>query len=148
MKYIYYAIGTVGGVGFSPIAPGTAGALVGVLLVYWLHPSTLILLAGILLFTVLGIWVSRKIEEMSGKEDPGLIVVDELVGQWINLLWIPFHWKYFLAGFLLFRLFDIAKPWPVHQSQQFGNGIGVMLDDILAGIYGLIVLHVMIYFGL
>lgn len=147
MKYIYYFIGTVGGAGFSPIAPGTAGSLVAVVLVYLLQPSPVVLVTGIILFTVLGIWSSYHLEKMTGKEDPGLIVVDELVGQWINLLWIPFHWKYFLVGFLLFRFFDIVKPWPVHQSQRFHNGVGVMLDDILAGIYGLIVLHILIYIG-
>lgn len=147
MKKIYYAIATVGGAGFSPVAPGTMGALVGALLAYFFHFSTLVLILGIVVCSIVGVFVSHKIEQITGRDDPGLIVVDELVGQWINLLFVPFVWKYYLAAFLLFRFFDIVKPWPVRQSQHLPYGVGVVLDDILAGIYGLIVLHILLAIG-
>lgn len=147
-KYLIYAFVTAGGAGFSPVAPGTAGSLVALLLAYWFHLSPLVLLGLTAMVLVAGIFASRYIEGVTGKEDPGLIVVDEVVGMWINLLWIPFEWKYLGLAFLLFRIFDIVKPWPAHQSQSLPHGIGVMMDDVIAGLYGLAALHILILFGI
>ncbi len=145
MKFIYYAIATVLGAGKAPKAPGTAGALVPVLLFYFFPVSTSVLLSVIVAVTVAGTFVSYKIEKMSGIEDPGFIVIDEFAGQAIALLLLPHHWAYFLAAFVLFRFFDILKPLGIDKIQNIGYGIGVMADDLLAGIYALALLQIWIY---
>lgn len=134
------------GSGFSPFAPGTAGALLAT--VIWmgytlvLPPSTCVVLTIILtlLFTVVGIWATNKVIPFWG-EDPHQVVVDEMVGVWIPLIAAPAGniW-YALASFVLFRFFDIAKPLGVRQMERFPGGIGVMADDILAGIYSLLII--------
>lgn len=139
-------IGSGFGSGFSPVAPGTAGALLATLIwfllaavipdcaVWW---TTLFLAV---LFTPLGVWAANKLEPYWG-EDPSRVVVDEMVGVWIVLLAAPVGDAWMgLAAFLLFRFFDIYKPLGIRRMESLPRGIGVMMDDILAGIYGLIVL--------
>ncbi|GAB4169146.1 MAG: phosphatidylglycerophosphatase A [Calditrichia bacterium] len=147
MKYIIYFVATVAGAGYSPVAPGTMGALVAIMLAFFLQIPLWGIIAGIIGLTIIGTWASYSIEKNSGEEDPGLIVIDEFVGQWISIILVPVQWKYYIVAFLLFRVFDIAKPWPIRQSQYVGKGVGVMLDDILAGIYALVVIHIAIWFG-
>lgn len=135
--------------GYSPIAPGTMGAVVATLM--WLVPYTycthielqLVTLAAILLFTFVSIPSIRRVEKSWG-EDPSRVVVDEMVGVWISLLAVPdeAHWARIVGAFVLFRLFDIVKPLGVRRMERIGGGWGVMLDDILAGVYGAIVLYV------
>lgn len=139
-------IATGFGSGFSPVAPGTAGALLALLLWvvgYLLLPFALlqvILAVMILLFTVLGIYTSGVMERYWG-EDPSRVVVDEMVGVWIPLLVVPDGgWWYVLAAFVLFRLFDIVKPLGVRRMERFGGGVGIMMDDILAGVYSAVLL--------
>ena len=134
------------GSGFSPVAPGTAGALLALLLWvvgYLLLPFALlqvILAIMVLLFTVLGIYTSGVMERYWG-EDPSRVVVDEMVGVWIPLLVVPDGgWWYVLAAFVLFRLFDIVKPLGVRRMERFGGGVGIMMDDILAGVYSAVLL--------
>ncbi|MBR5657747.1 MAG: phosphatidylglycerophosphatase A [Prevotella sp.] len=134
------------GSGFCPVAPGTAGALLATLI--WLGYSTIltptacIVLTIVLtvLFTLLGIWSTNKMIPFWG-EDPRRVVVDEMVGVWIPLIAAPVGniW-YALASFVLFRFFDIAKPLGIRQMERFPGGIGVMADDILAGIYSLLII--------
>lgn len=139
-------IATGFGSGFSPVAPGTAGALLALLLWvvgYLLLPFALlqvILAIMVLLFTVLGIYTSGVMERYWG-EDPSRVVVDEMVGVWIPLLVVPDGgWWYVLAAFVLFRLFDIVKPLGVRRMERFGGGVGIMMDDILAGVYSAVLL--------
>lgn len=139
-------IATGFGSGFSPVAPGTAGALLALLLWvvgYLLLPFALlqvILAVMVLLFTVLGIYTSGVMERYWG-EDPSRVVVDEMVGVWIPLLVVPDGgWWYVLAAFVLFRLFDIVKPLGVRRMERFGGGVGIMMDDILAGVYSAVLL--------
>lgn len=139
-------IATGFGSGFSPVAPGTAGALLSLLLWvvgYLLLPFALlqvILAVMVLLFTVLGIYTSGVMERYWG-EDPSRVVVDEMVGVWIPLLVVPDGgWWYVLAAFVLFRLFDIVKPLGVRRMERFGGGVGIMMDDILAGVYSAVLL--------
>ena len=134
------------GSGYCPVAPGTAGALLATIiwLVYtlFLPPATCIVLtvALTLLFTVLGVWATNKVIPFWG-EDPRRVVVDEMVGVWIPLIAAPAgNLWYALASFVLFRFFDIAKPLGVRQMERFPGGIGVMADDILAGIYSLFII--------
>ena len=134
------------GSGYCPVAPGTAGALLAT--VIWLAytlffpPTTCIVLtvALTLLFTVLGVWATNKVIPFWG-EDPRRVVIDEMVGVWIPLIAAPAgNLWYALASFVLFRFFDIAKPLGVRQMERFPGGIGVMADDILAGIYSLFII--------
>ena len=130
-------LATCGGVGRVPVAPGTAGSLVG-LACYgavqllgggWLE---LALLAAV---TAGGVWASGAAERHVGRPDPGLVVIDEVAGMLLTLLWLPVGWAGALAGFVLFRLFDVFKPFPVRQAERLGGGWGVMADDLAAGAY-------------
>ena len=130
--------------GLCPRAPGTCGSAVAVLLVPWCF-LPLPLLARLLLLAcllVLGTLAAGRAERIIGKDDPGEVVIDELVGQW--LVFLPFAGMSIiglLLGFVLFRLFDIIKPWPIRWSEKrFPGGFGVMLDDLLAGVYAMLIL--------
>lgn len=142
-------IATGFGSGYSPIAPGTAGALLA-MLIWWgysllfSHCISIPVLTFIVIvvFTFAGIWSSSVVEKYWG-EDPSRVVVDEMVGTWIALLAVPegAHWGYMLAAFVLFRFFDIVKPLGVRKMESLPSGFGIMADDILAGIYGFIVIY-------
>lgn len=143
---IHIIIATGFGSGFSPIAPGTAGALLATAiwfgLSYLVSFSLLQILTSLLivLFTVAGIWSANAVEKIWGK-DPSRVVVDEMVGVWIALLAAPEgNLYYVLAAFVLFRLFDIFKPLGIRKMESLKGGVGVMMDDILAGIYSFILL--------
>ena len=145
-SFLSMLIGTGLGTGFSPIAPGTAGALLAAVVWFglsfcmsevWLLWTTVVL---VLVFTGAGVWAANRLEEVWG-EDPKRVVVDEMVGTWIALLAAPAgHLWYGLAAFGLFRLFDIFKPLGIRRMERLPGGIGVMMDDVLSGIYGFIVL--------
>lgn len=144
-------IGTSFGFGYLPIAPGTFGAFFGVLVYYGLHyfaPASLdyTLIVLILIFTAIGTWACKIVLKEWG-HDPSKIVMDETIGVWITLLFIPFnHWYIWLA-FGLFRLFDIWKPLGIRQiDDNMDTAFSVMLDDIVAGVYAAIVLQAIIYF--
>jgi phosphatidylglycerophosphatase A len=133
------------GSGLSPVAPGTAGSLAA--LVPWLALRELAwpwYAVAVALAFALGVWASNIVVAKLRVEDPGVIVWDEFVGQWIALapllLW-PRGWPWIGAGFALFRLFDVWKPWPVSWAdRRVKGGVGVMLDDVLAGLWAAIVL--------
>lgn len=145
--------------GYSPFAPGTMGALVAVVMwvvaSIWLDYCTLLAATAIciVLFTLASIAPINRLEKVWG-EDPSRVVVDEMVGVWICLLLVPQdaclfstrYWIYVLLAFALFRLFDIWKPLGVRKMESIGGGWGVMMDDILAGVYGAIVMMVIRYF--
>lgn len=149
----HHLIATGFGSGYSPIAPGTAGALLA-MLIWWGYSSLLMDCSSTLLltlflvvvFTIAGIWSASVVEKYWGK-DPSRVVVDEMVGTWIALLAVPSdaHWGYMLAAFVLFRFFDILKPFGVRRMEKLPSGFGIMADDILAGIYGLIVIYLYRY---
>ncbi len=143
-------IATAGGAGYFPIAPGTAGSVVGVAAVVGLgrlplpHAAAIVVLAAasLALFGV-GVWAAGESEKFFGRTDPGEVVIDEVVGQMLTFLVIPHPtWKWLAGGFLLFRVFDIVKPFPARQAERIPRGWGIMLDDVIAGAYGLVVLAV------
>jgi phosphatidylglycerophosphatase A len=140
--FFYHLIATAFGSGYAPLAPGTAGSLLTVFLIYFIFPPSWILLISILLLFFLGVYTSGKLEIIHG-EDPSLVVVDEVVGMAISLLFLPRNWLLFLSAFLLFRLFDIVKPAPINASQKLRAGWGIMIDDVLAGIYALISVQIL-----
>jgi phosphatidylglycerophosphatase A len=150
-------IATAGYVGYVPFAPGTWGSLVGVLL-YWLllrhtslsapslvHPHGItwavpfgFVVAELLLFlSAIGIWAAEKMSVESRLKDPQFVVVDEVSGQMLTFLLAlaPANWKYLLLGFILFRAFDIWKPFPARQAESLPGGWGIMADDWVAGVY-------------
>lgn len=101
-----------------------------------------------LLVTLIGIPAATRVARASAAKDPQFVVIDEVAGQLITLIAVPLAWKTFLAGLILFRAFDIVKPPPVRQLEQLPEGTGIMLDDVAAGIFALIVLHLLLHFQL
>jgi phosphatidylglycerophosphatase A len=174
--YVAMALATCG-VGLIPLAPGTWGSAVGVVLYVALgrgaervfdyavargldlSPQTFplvlntVLLIAILVVALVGIWAATRAEKLLGKKDPGAVVVDEVAGQLIAFLFVPWlsgRWTV-VAGFLAFRLFDIWKPYPIRRLEGLGGGLGIMADDMLAGFYAaaavslLVTLHLLYY---
>ena len=143
-------LATCGGLGYLPVAPGTAGSLVGVGIVLALahlpvalawRIAAVAVAASILM--VLGSVASTRAETFFGRVDPGQVVIDEVVGQMIALLaWPGPGWRIYLAGFILFRFFDIVKPFPAGRCERIAGGWGIMLDDVVAGAYSLLLLWV------
>jgi len=133
-------IATAGGAGYSPIAPGTAGSAVTALLL-WLVPFSR---GGLVIFllavVVAGTWAAHRAEGILGGKDPGAIVIDEVAGMILSVLVFPLTAPVLVAGFFLFRLFDVVKPPPAYASQKLRGGVGVMIDDLIAGAYALAVL--------
>lgn len=130
--------------GYSPIAPGTAGSLVG--LAIYLIPgfeNTILLSVVIVLTFIIGIFTSKQMEQALG-EDPPPVVIDEIVGMWISLLFLPKGFFIAVVAFFLFRIFDIIKPQPARLVEKFKNGWGIMLDDVVAGVYANIVTQLII----
>lgn len=133
------------GSGLFPRAPGTAGSLVA-LVPWWFALRELPLawyVAVLVLAFALGVWACDVAGKRLGVDDHRALVWDEFVGQWIALCAAPLGWQWMAAGFLLFRLFDVWKPWPIRiADRRVHGGFGVMLDDVLAGIYALIVMQI------
>jgi phosphatidylglycerophosphatase A len=134
------------GVGLLRPAPGTWGSLaalpVGLILILVLTPVGLALIAA--LFFAIGVWASNAMEAASQTKDPSSVVLDEVVGQWVVLLFTPLTLGWYAAAFLLFRLFDIWKPWPVRWAdRELKGGLGVMSDDVLAAIYAALTITIL-----
>jgi phosphatidylglycerophosphatase A len=138
------------GVGYSPIAPGTLGTLLAIPLYFFLSqiPFPLYELT-LLAFFFLSTWISEQAQLYWGKKDDQRIVIDEMMGFLVTMLWVPKTTLTIIAGFILFRLFDIIKPPPIRRLENVKGGYGVVLDDVVAGIYGNIILHIIsFYFSL
>ncbi|MBI2218083.1 MAG: phosphatidylglycerophosphatase A [Candidatus Rokubacteria bacterium] len=136
------ALATVFGAGYAPVAPGTAGSAVTALAL-WLvplsRPGLVLVLAAVV---ILGTWAAHHAERVIGGKDPGAIVVDEVAGMILSVIAFPLTPAVIAVGFLLFRVFDVVKPPPAQQSQRIKGGVGVMVDDLIAGAYALGVLAV------
>jgi phosphatidylglycerophosphatase A len=134
--------------GYLPKAPGTWGSLVGLLLFFLLHTLDLqIYLAVVAAIFVIGTFAAGEAEKIMDRKDPGLVVIDEIVGMLITMIAIPATPLAMALGFILFRIFDIWKPFPVNFfDQRFHGGLGIMLDDVMAGIYSLVILQVLVRF--
>jgi phosphatidylglycerophosphatase A len=140
-----FAVATFFGAGWLKPGPGTWGS-VGALLLWatfvWLaHPAPHVLLvallAGIALSLVFGVPAATIAARESGRHDPGFVVIDEVAGQWITLLFCPPDWQHALIALVLFRLFDITKPFPVRSLERLPEGWGIVFDDVAAGLYAL-----------
>jgi phosphatidylglycerophosphatase A len=136
-------VATAGGIGFAPVAPGTV-ASASTAVVLWLSaPSLPWLLIVCAATTAAGTWAAGRAERTLGEKDPGQIVIDEVAGMTLTVLVAGTGASALVVGFLLFRLFDVAKPFPAGASQRLRGGLGVMTDDLIAGLYGLVVLAVL-----
>lgn len=135
------------GSGLSPFAPGTAGSLAALPLAWYLKLLPLgYYLLVVIAATVLGFYVCDVVGKALKVHDHGAIVWDEFCGLWLSLMLVPRHWAWFLLGFLAFRFFDIFKPWPARWfDRHVPNGIGVMMDDIAAGLWALLALWGLAY---
>jgi phosphatidylglycerophosphatase A len=143
MNYFISLLATGFGVGYSPVAPGTLGTLIAIPVYYFLSaiPSPIyeITLIG---FFFLSVWISENAEIFFGKKDDQRIVIDEMMGFLITMLWVPKATHFIAIGFFLFRLFDILKPFPIRRlEKRLKGGYGVVLDDVMAGVYANIILH-------
>jgi phosphatidylglycerophosphatase A len=140
-------LATVGYCGYFPIAPGTVGSAAGLvfyLLVWWAQ-SPLFEAAVILVLFVTGVWAGTTAERYFGGIDPGPIVLDEVVGMLMTLAFIPVGMTGALIGFLLFRLFDVLKPFPAGRFEKLHGGFGVMADDAMAAIYANLALRLVLW---
>lgn len=143
--YLALVISTCG-VGYLPLMPGTYGSLVGVAIFLGLtqvvkgNSLVAVVLVAIVVVTFAGIWAASRTEELSGRKDPGKVVIDEVAGQLISLfpLTLFAHWSVVtvIISFILFRFFDIVKPYPARRLEALKGGLGIMCDDLVAGVYG------------
>jgi len=135
-------VATAFGAGYAPIAPGTAGSLVGLALFWPLQLAApwvqLVVTAAAYLA---GVAASARLARRLGRKDPGAAVVDEVVGMWLSLLFLPFTPATAAAAFLLFRVLDVFKPYPARQLESLPGGWGIMTDDVMAGVYANLLLR-------
>jgi phosphatidylglycerophosphatase A len=143
-----FLIATWFGCGYAPVAPGTAGSLAALIIAIAFHYYagsgrwTLLLLTAILLAP--GIWSAGVVARETNKTDPQIVVVDEVIGQWITLVGATiFTWKTWLAAFVLFRVLDMWKPAPARQLENLPGGWGIVADDVMAGLYGALAIFVL-----
>jgi phosphatidylglycerophosphatase A len=147
MKTLARFVATAGFVGHAPLAPGTAGSLVALPIAWlvfpWLSPYGLML--ALLCSFGIALWAAGQ--QVSGdQKDPQHVVIDEVIGQMVTLLFVPPTFATWAAGFVLFRLFDVVKPFPARQSEKLVGGWGIVIDDVIAGIYANLALRILIYF--
>jgi phosphatidylglycerophosphatase A len=147
-------VATYFGIGRLKPGPGTWGSLATMLTwavlshflpAAWVVPTNIVL-AG--LAVAVGIPAATRVARASQAKDPQFVVIDETAGQLITLIGAPLSWKSFLVGFILFRAFDIVKPSPVRQLERLPEGTGIVVDDVAAGLYGLVVMQILLHFGL
>ena len=151
MTKLALVIATAFGAGYSPVAPGTAGSLVAIATVYLLRntlaPWHFAVLA--IISFVPAVWAADVTAKTLKRKDPGLVVIDEVIGQWLTVAGArTISWQTCLAAFLLFRLFDIWKPPPVRQLEALPGGLGINADDAMAGLYAALVLWLAGWFNL
>jgi phosphatidylglycerophosphatase A len=144
MRRIGVLLATAGGAGHFPFAPGTVGSTIG-LAIYLLTSSWPITWQGAILVAVIlsGIWAAGVAARHFGREDPGQVIIDEVAGQLLTLFATGAGVRSALAGFLIFRILDILKPWPARDFERMPGGLGIMADDLMAGAYGNLLIRVL-----
>lgn len=146
MNFLARLLATVGYVGYVPLAPGTAGSLLALPLPWLVLPRlSLLAIVGIMVATLaIAVWSANR-EANEGQKDPPQVVVDEFAGQIVALLFVRPTMFSVVAGFILFRLFDVYKPFPSRQAEKLPGGWGIVMDDVVAGIYANLVLQMFIH---
>lgn len=140
--FLLRAFATVLGVGFLPFAPGTWATAVGVAIAYFLGSDLPVYTILLLVLLILGIMATGIIEKQMNQKDPGILVIDEVVGVMIALWGLPLIWSVMICGFFLFRAFDMFKIYPINRLESQPGGWGIMLDDCMAGVYTNIILRI------
>lgn len=140
-RYVALALATGCGVGYAPVAPGTFGSAVGLVLWAAVPTAPLMQAGAIALVFVLGVWSSGVTERHYRSTDPGVVVIDEVLGMLVTLAFQPVTWGGAALAFLLFRAFDVLKPYPADRFERLHGGLGIMADDGMAGVYANIVLR-------
>ena len=133
-------------IGMIPGAPGTYASLAAALVYYRIYRISLRILpelhlSAICLITLAGVYAAARVSRNLGREDPGVVVIDEIAGQLVAFLFLPVNAVNLIAGVCLFRLFDIWKPFPIRRLESLPNGVGIMSDDLLAGVYANLILQ-------
>lgn len=128
-------IATVGGLGFIPVAPGTIGSAVGLGIIWILSASPVYQVVGILVVVALTLWSAGPTAKAMGDSDPHSIIIDEVAGMMVAAAFLPVSASVYGAAFLLFRFFDVVKPTPIYQLQRLPGSWGILLDDLLAGVF-------------
>ena len=142
-------IATCGYIGYAPTAPGTFGSAAGLLLfalirstgISWLEPVAIVAVFAA------GAWAGNIAERYFGGIDPQPVVIDEVLGMLVTLMFIPITWRGALVGFLIFRVLDVVKPWPARQLENLHGGVGVMADDAMAAVYGNVLMWLLVWYG-
>ena len=131
--------------GYAPVASGTVGSLPAIGVALWLKekPAHLLVLAAVIF--LLGIAASARAQKLFGDDDPSEVTIDEFVGMLLAFLWLPMTLHCVVTVFILFRLFDIFKPFPARQFERLGGGLGIMADDVVAGIYANLAFRLLVY---
>jgi phosphatidylglycerophosphatase A len=143
LRRIGVAIATVGPVGYAPVAPGTFGSAAGLVVFYLVRMSgsAAVEIAVIVLLFLIGIWAGTEAERHFDGNDPGPVVLDEVIGQLITLALLPVSLWGALVGFFVFRVLDVFKPWPAGRFERLHGGLGVMADDAMAAVYGNLIMR-------
>ncbi len=145
MKSVALVVATAGGAGYAPIAPGTAGSAVGLVIYLLTRHSPIAWQIGLCLaIVIVGTWAASRVETVFGEKDPGPVVVDEVAGQLVTLLLTGADVGAAVVGFFVFRLMDIVKPPPADKLERLRGGYGIMADDLMAGLYGNLVMQVVV----
>jgi phosphatidylglycerophosphatase A len=130
----------LGGIGRAPVAPGTVASAVTIAALWLLALSRAQIIVVFVVLALIGTWAAEHAERALGVKDPGAIVIDEVAGMTLSVLLLPVTVPVALLAFVLFRLFDIVKPLPARQAQALPGGAGVMVDDLIAGLYALLII--------
>jgi len=139
-------IATIGGLGFLPVAPGTAGSVVGVFLAWILSGSAPAQGIGCLAAIGLGLWSAGPVSKVLGDPDPSPVIIDEVAGMMVGLFALPVTWKMYLGSFLLFRFLDVFKPFGLRRLEDLPGSWGIMSDDLGAGLATNLILHAALFF--
>ena len=149
INHIARTLASVFYIGFIPGAPGTYGSFAAAAVLYfigrygdWVHPAALA--AGVVIITLIGVPASAVASKNAGDDDPSFVVIDEVAGQALTFFFVPFSFTNIILGFAAFRVFDIMKPWPIRKLESLPYGIGIMADDLLAGVYACAALHIVL----
>ena len=145
MKRLAVLLATSGGAGYAPIAPGTAGSAVGVV-IYLLtcQLSAVAQIALVVVVSVIGVWAADEGARHFQRDDPGQVVIDEVAGQLLTLLLTGVGWIGAMVGFFIFRVLDVIKPWPARRLEHLHGGLGIMADDLMVALYGNILVRVLL----
>jgi phosphatidylglycerophosphatase A len=147
MSRLAVFIATCAFIGYIPFAPGTFGSIPGLALALALlrHAPGWPVWAAVVVVGLIGVWAATAAEQHFGHKDPGPVVIDEVVGMMITVGNLPLGWLGAVIAFLVFRVCDIIKPFPARQMERLPRGIGVMMDDVMAGVWGHVIMHVLVW---